>query len=393
MLRFFLFTWMLAGITNACAEVEFNEQDMAFIRSLGPWPVETNPDASNRFSQQDQAIELGRQLFFDRRLSAGSFISCADCHQPNQAFQDGIALNKGLNVLHRNTSSLINIGHRPWYGWGGEHDSLWSQSIRPMLAETEMHTDISKLKTTLEQDAYFQCAFRQTTQQTLQDLSEEAFLITLGKLLASYQETIRSEKSPFDRYRDQLLKQDASTPALSISAQKGLKLFVGEGRCVFCHSGPNFTNGEFGDIGVPFFTNNGQSVDKGRYQGIQSLRKDPYNLLGKYNDDPSKNNALRTQHLQTLHRNWGEFKVPSLRNVAQTAPYMHNGSIETLADVIDFYSELNEERLHADGEKILRPLHWSREEKTNMADFLTSLSGKVKSATENKAIFQQCFLD
>ncbi|MEO9275399.1 cytochrome c peroxidase [Marinomonas sp. 5E14-1] len=393
MLRFFLFSWMLAGITNACAEVAFNEQDMAFIRSLGPWPVEATPDTSNRFSQQEQAIELGRQLFFDRRLSADSFISCADCHQPNQAFQDGIALNKGLNVLHRNTSSLINIGHRPWYGWGGEHDSLWSQSIRPMLAATEMHTDISKLKATLEQDAYFQCAFQQATQQTLQSLSEEDFLITLGKLLASYQETIRSEKSPFDRYRDQLLKQEKSTPALSISAQKGLKLFVGEGRCVFCHSGPNLTNGEFGDIGVPFFINNGQSVDKGRYQGIQSLRKDPYNLLGKYNDDPSKSNALRTQHLQTLHRNWGEFKVPSLRNVAQTAPYMHNGSIATLAEVIDFYSELNEERLHADGEKILRPLHWSQEEKINMVDFLTSLTGKVTSAKENKTIFQQCFLN
>ena len=345
------------------------------------------------FSQDEQAIELGRQLFFDRRLSADSFISCADCHQPNQAFQDGIALNKGLNILHRNTSSLVNIGHRPWYGWGGEHDSPWSQSIRPMLADTEMHTDVSVLKETLEQDKYFQCTFQQTTQQNLKDTSEEEFLITLGKLLASYQETIRSEASPFDRYREQLLTQKTDTPTLSESAQKGLKLFVGEGRCVFCHSGPNFTNGEFGDIGVPFFISNGQSVDKGRYQGIQSLRKDPYNLLGKYNDDPSKKNALRTRHLQTLHRNWGEFKVPSLRNVAQTAPYMHNGSLTTLADVIDFYSELNEERLHADGEKILRPLNWTQEEKTNMFDFLSSLSGNVVSASRDSSLFRQCSLN
>jgi cytochrome c peroxidase len=383
----------LSNIAYSQSKEIFNDQDIAFIRSLGPWSVPQTPDTSNRFSQDKKSIELGRQLFFDRRLSADSFISCADCHQPNQAFQDGIALNKGLNILHRNTSSLVNIGHRPWYGWGGEHDSLWSQSIRPMLADTEMHTDISVLKETLEQDKYFQCAFQQTTQQNLKDTSEEEFLITLGKLLASYQETIRSEASPFDRYREQLLKQQTDAPALSRSAQKGLKLFVGEGRCVFCHSGPNFTNGEFGDIGVPFFINNGQSVDKGRYQGIQSLRKDPYNLLGKYNDDLSKKSALRTQHLQTLHRNWGEFKVPSLRNVAQTAPYMHNGTIATLPDVIDFYSELNEERLHADGEKILRPLHWSQEEKTNMLDFLASLSGKVKSATEDTTLFKQCSLN
>ncbi|MGJ8647423.1 MAG: cytochrome-c peroxidase [Marinomonas colpomeniae] len=372
--------------------LEYSDQELTMIRSLGPWPTESVKDPSNRFSQQEGAIELGRQLFFDRRLSKDNRFSCADCHQPNQAFQDSLPLNKGFDPLHRHTSSLLDVGHRPWYGWGGEHDSLWSQSIRPMLASAEMHTNITILKNTLKQDNQFQCAFQQVTDRTIGSFSEDELLITLGKLLASYQETIKSGSSSFDLFRNQRIKQSSRNDEqyLSIDAQKGLKLFIGEARCVLCHSGPNFTNGEFGDIGVPFFIQNGQGVDKGRYKGIQALRKDPYNLLGKYNDDPSKNNAVRTKHLQLLHRNWGEFKVPSLRNVSQTAPYMHNGSVRTLVDVIDFYSNLDEERLHADGEKILRPLHLNEEQSRSMVAFLTSLAGPISAATENTQLFSRC---
>lgn len=373
--------------------LEYSDQELTMIRSLGPWPVESVKDPSNRFSQREGAIELGRQLFFDRRLSSDNQLSCADCHQPNQAFQDGLPLTKGFDPLHRNTSSLLNVGHRPWYGWGGEHDSLWSQSIRPMLAKAEMRTNLDQLKNDLAQDKHFQCAFEQTTKQSIHSLSNEDFLITLGKLLASYQETIRTGKSRFDLFRDQLIEQKHEKPALSVSAQKGLKMFIGEGRCVFCHSGANFSNGEFGDIGVPFFTSEG--VDKGRYNGIKALRKDPYSLLGKYNDAATQDNILpnntqRTSHLQLLHRNWGEFKVPSLRNVSQTAPYMHNGSVATLTDVIDFYSELDEERLHADGEKILRPLNLNEEQSRSMIAFLTSLAGPISAATENTQLFSSC---
>ncbi len=381
--------------TSQQDEVTFSPQEITTIRSFGPWPIELQADPSNRFSQQAQAIELGRQLFFDRRLSREGELSCADCHQPTQAFQDDIALNKGLNTLHRNTSSLLNLAHRPWYGWGGEHDSLWSQSIRPMLSASEMHTDLARLKSQLQQDKYFQCAFEQTTGQTIDSLDQDAWLVSLGKLLASYQETIRSGLSPFDHFREQLIASAVNSKAivpeqsaLSVQQQQGLKIFIGEGRCQLCHSGPQFSSGEFGDIGVRFFTAEG--VDKGRYQGIQSLKDDPFSLLGQYNDDETKNNSLRTSHLQLLHRNWGEFKIPSLRNVAQTAPYMHNGSLNNLAQVIDFYSELDEERLHADGEKILRPLYLSATEKQALESFLTSLTGPVMAATDNSTIFQQC---
>ena len=133
-----------------------------------------------------------------------------------------------------------------------------------------------------------------------------------------------------------------------------LKIFIVSVRCNLCHLGPRFSNGEFGDVGIPYFTVDG--VDPGRYGGIQQVRANPYNLLGKYNDGDPGQNAVSSSHVRLTHRNWGEFKIPGLRAVAATAPYMHNGSLPTLRDVVLHYSNFDEERLHTDGEKILRPL-------------------------------------
>ena len=104
------------------------------------------------------------------------------------------------------------------------------------------------------------------------------------------------------------------------------------------------------------------------------MKQNPFNLLSRYNDDKAATTAVGTRHVQAQHRNFGEFRVPGLRNVALTAPYMHNGSLATLREVVKFYSELNEERLHADGEKILKPLRLTEQESADLAAFLESLS-------------------
>ncbi len=157
------------------------------------------------------------------------------------------------------------------------------------------------------------------------------------------------------------------------AAQRGLRLFVGKGRCNVCHFGPNFTNGEFDDVGVPHFAEKGR-VDTGRHGGIAALKASPFNLLGRYNDDPAKAPGLATRHVELLHRNWGEFRVPSLRNVARTAPYMHDGSRATLADVVRHYSELDEERLHGiPGRRLIRPLRLTPREKADLVAFLETL--------------------
>jgi cytochrome c peroxidase len=124
---------------------------------------------------------------------------------------------------------------------------------------------------------------------------------------------------------------------------------------------------------VPFFIRR-NGVDPGRQGGIKRLLANPYNLLGTYNDDATRDNATGTRFLRPEHRNFGEFKVPTLRNLILTAPYMHNGSLATLRDVVRHYSELDEDRLHADGERILKPLRLSQKEGGDLVAFLESLS-------------------
>ena len=115
-------------------------------------------------------------------------------------------------------------------------------------------------------------------------------------------------------------------------------------------------------------------VDPGRHDGIRKLEASRYNLLGPFNDDPARATATSTRHVALEHRNFGEFRVPSLRNVAKTAPYMHNGSLATLREVVRHYSEIDEDRLHVDGERILRPLNLSASEIDDVVAFLESLS-------------------
>ncbi|HEX6689626.1 MAG TPA: cytochrome-c peroxidase, partial [Burkholderiales bacterium] len=200
---------------------------------------------------------------------------------------------------------------------------------------------------------------------------DETVLINVGKALAAYQETLVTGRTPFDDFRDALEKNEPSDYPLA--AQRGLKIFVGKGNCATCHFGPAFTNGEFADTGIRFFIEPGR-VDSGRLDGIKKLKSNGFNLLGKYNDDPKRDTATGTRHVEAQHKNFGEFRVPSLRNVANTAPYMHNGSLETLRDVVKHYSDLNEERLHQDGERILKPLKLSDDEIADLVAFLETLS-------------------
>jgi cytochrome c peroxidase len=202
--------------------------------------------------------------------------------------------------------------------------------------------------------------------------NDEEVLVDVGKALAAFQETLVSGRTPFDDFRDALERGETKT-SYSLAAQRGLRIFVGKGNCSVCHFGPQFTNGEFADTGVPFFVAPGK-VDPGRQAGIEKLRQNPFNLLGRFNDDRSGASAVKTKHVEVQHRNFGEFRVPGLRGVARTAPYMHNGSLATLADVVKFYSELNEERLHADGERILKPLRLTQAEIDDLVAFLESLT-------------------
>ena len=379
---------LLAAGSAAAQLLDFSADELRAVLRHGPWPAPWTPDASNRVSASRAAIELGERLFFEPRLSQDGKVLCASCHVPYRAWQDGRARALGLAEATRNTPSVLNVRWNRWFGWDGAGDSLWAQSIRPILDPREMGASAAQAAALMRSDAEYACRYRRVFGESA-GAPDEDVLVAIGKALAAFQEPLLSGRSAFDEFRDALARGDREAAArYPLEAQRGLEIFVGKGRCNACHLGPGFSNGEFHDIGVPFFVRRGE-VDPGRHGGIRRLQASRLNLLGRHSDDGSGVAATKTGHVALEHRNFGEFKVPGLRNVALTAPYMHNGSLATLADVVRHYSELDLDRLHADGESILRPLKLAREESSDLVAFLVSLT-EHESAVPAKRISPAC---
>ncbi len=346
--------------------------------SFGPWPPAPTVDPGNRVSGNPAAIELGRQLFFDARLSRVGYIACVTCHQPDRAWGDGKARAHGLADVDRNTPMLANLRLPRWFGWSGASDSLWMASLRPILDSRELDSTPAHVRHVYVRDPDLACWYRRAFGRAADDPRDDdtTVLVNSGKALAAFQETLVTGRTPFDDYRDALARGDRLAAAkYPDSAARGLMIFIGRGNCVLCHSGPNFSNAEFHSTGIGHFTARGRA-DGGRFEGIEAVTTNAFNLLSKFNDDASRANATHTRNVVLAPRNWGEFRTPSLRNVAVTAPYMHNGGLATLRDVLQHYSELDEERLHADGEKLLRALKLSDAETEDLLAFLNTLTDK-----------------
>ena len=355
-------------------KIRFTDAERQAILDHGPWPPKRAPDPSNRVSGKIEAIAFGERLFYEPRLSGTGSVLCATCHVPYRGFQDGKARAFGLEEVDRNTPALFDVRFERWFGWDGANDSLWSQSVRPLLDVREMRSSPQQVARFIRTDRWFSAGYRKVFQTNPSDEEAEQIIVNVGKALAAYQETLVSARTPFDEFRDALERGDEAAMArYPLAAQRGLRIFVGKGRCSACHSGPRFTNGEFADSGVPFVLARG-GVDPGRRGGIEKLKNSALNLLGRFNDDPSRSTAAGTRSVEAQHRNLGEFRVPGLRNVAHTAPYMHDGSLATLRDVVLFYSSLGEERLHLEGEKRLGPPALSAGEIDDLVAFLESLS-------------------
>ena len=359
---------LLAAVQSAHA---FSDAEVRAIAVHGPWPPAFMADPSNRVSGNPAAIDLGERLFFERRLSANGEHSCSRCHLPERNWTDGEARARGLALTDRNTPGLANVRLQRWFGWDGAHDSLWSQGIRPILDAKEMSSSAARVAKLMREDADLACRYRKVFGTPA--AQDEKVLVDVAKALAAFQETLMSGRTAFDEFRDALVKGDkAGIAKYPAAARRGLAIFIGKGSCNTCHVGPAFTNGEFHDTGIPFFIEPGR-VDPGRHEGIKRLLADRTNLLGPYNDDPQRSSATGTRHVVLEHRNFGEFKTPSLRNLALTAPYMHNGRLATLRDVVNHYSSISPDRLHSDGEAILKPLKLSEREAQDLVAFLESL--------------------
>jgi cytochrome c peroxidase len=368
-----LLSWTSTADVGIPGGPVFTPDEVKRIISHGPWPAPAPSDATNRVSGKPAAIELGTRLFFDQRLSSKGQMACATCHVPERNWTDNLKRAVGMVEVDRNTPTLFNLRAGRWYGWDGAADSLWSQSLRPILDERELAATPRHVAQLVRGDEQLSCRYVKAF-GAAPPVDDETVFVNVGKALASFQETLTSGRTPFDHFRDALARGDApSTWTYSEAAQRGLKLFIGKGACTNCHAGPNFTGGEFFATGLSKYAPHGKP-DPGRHTGVARLLKSRFNLAGPYNDDPLGEHAARTKELTVAPENFGEFKVPSLRNLLLTSPYGRDGSVETLAEVVRHYAGIDPAALHAKDGRPAQPLNLTAREQSDLIVFLESLS-------------------
>jgi cytochrome c peroxidase len=276
-------------------------------------------------------IALGRRLFHDRRLSAKGTLSCAGCHDASRAFTSARLGSSviGGHVVSRDVPTLVNRAWGTSFFWDGRADTLEEQVLRPILNPRELGLTREGIVAVARSTPYrvrFISAF-----------GVEPAVEHVARALATYVRTIVAGNSPVDRF----IAGDPS--ALSASARRGMRLFTGRAGCSGCHISPNLTDERFHNTGVAWRT--GSPADEGRAS-----------VTGRLEDR-------------------GAFKTPTLRQVARTAPYMHDGSIPTLELVADYYDRGGQQNPLLDAK--LRPLHLSAAEKHDLVVFLKALTGEI----------------
>jgi cytochrome c peroxidase len=276
---------------------------------------------------------LGRELFRDPLLSRDHQISCATCHDPERGFSDNRPVAVGVfgRQGNRRVPRIVNRGYGKAFFWDGRIATLEEQVLQPILSAKEMDLTLEEAVARLNGVPRYRQLFSEVFER---DISAP----DLARALASYVRTILAGDSPYDRHLQ------GNAEALSEEARQGLRIFRGKGNCTLCHLGPNLTDESFHNTGIAW--------------------RD-----GKFDDDG--------RHIVTRNDSErGSFKTPTLREVARTPPYMHDGSLPTLEEVIAYYDRGGNRNPQLDPE--MRPLGLTREETRALAAFLRSLSGTVR---------------
>ncbi len=316
---------------------------------LAPLPDAEMPDAAK--------VKLGTLLFFDKRLSGDGDRSCADCHIPEQgwAFPEQMSIGYPGTLHYRNAKTVMNVRFAEYFYWDGRLDGGNDLSTQARDAMT---------------DAHFMSADGRIMAQRLKQIPEyvelfkeayngEPYFGLIIRALGDFEKTLVSRNVPFDNF----LKGDAG--ALTSKAEAGLALFKGKAGCIQCHDGMMLSDGDVHSIGVPV---NPDLFLTERYTTLRSQQM----FLGTPNywnlrQDPG------FFSVEKQNRYFGTFLTPSLREVAKTAPYMHNGMLPTLEAVVDFYDKGGEKAINKDS--LIRPLGLTADEKIALVEFLKSLSG------------------
>ena len=383
---------------------DWSEDELRLISSLSLDALPPLPtDPSNLVADDPAAAEFGHRLYFDTRLSSNGQLACASCHKPELMFTDGLVLAVGADIGPMHTPSLVGLAYSPWFYWDGRKDSQWAQALAPLEAKHEHATDRVRLMHLVAGDNIYRDMYenlfgplalpaelpesgtpegdaqQQASWNSLDSESQRAvsrFFTNLGKAIAAYQRKIMPGRTRFDDYAEQIAAASKEDDALSNSEKSGLKLFIGKGQCVNCHNGPLFTNHEFHNTAV--LAVNGRLPSMGRYDGIRSSREDAFNCLGEFSDAQAEQ-CLELRFARDTNDLVGAMKTPTLRNISLTAPYMHNGQLVDLAQVVKHYNDAPSSMLsHNEAKPLgLRPV-----ERIQLEDFLMTLSASL--ATEQK---------
>jgi cytochrome c peroxidase len=383
------FTWAADSDMHAWSKQEISVLRSLWIGSLPPPPK----DPSNAFADNPKAKALGKKLFFDPRFSGNLKVSCATCHRPDMNFTDDLPLAHGMGSTTRRSMPLLGVAYNSWFFWDGRKDSLWSQALGPLESNVEHGFTRTACAYLISKDygSEYEEIFGKMpdiTNTIASPATEDVIVLktwvsmtpakkeavnriyaNMGKAIAAYVRTIVPGSSRFDKYVEALLNNDTATLPKTFTSDEvnGLRLFIGKAKCTNCHSGPLFTNSDFHNTGVP--TPSKMPYDKGRADGIRKVLSDEFNCLGRYSD-ARPGDCAELRFLDTKTEKYdGAFKTPTLRNVAERAPYMHAGQFSTLKEVLEFYRQ---SKSHELGHNVL-----SDEELRQLEAFLRSLSGPI----------------
>lgn len=269
-------------------------------------------------------VELGKQLYFDPRLSRDNTVSCATCHDPEKGWSNGAAFATGVRgqVGGRSAPTIINAGYNYFQFWDGRAQHVEGQALGPIQNPIEMDLTLPELVEKLNGIAGYREQFQKV-------FGSDATESSIAQAIGAFERTVLSGDAPYDRFKA------GDMGALSEAAQRGMKVFFNAAQCSACHSGPNFTDGAFHNIGV----------------GIDQPEPD----LGRFAHSNQEGDK-------------GSFKTPTLREIARTAPYMHDGSLATLEDVVNYYDKGGTPNPQLDEE--IYPLKLTPEQKADLVTFL-----------------------
>lgn len=302
--------WFLSGATAPAGDVPLGLKPLVHPEDNPPTPAK---------------IALGKQLFFDKRLSQDHSVSCASCHDPAKGWSNGEAFASGVGGQKggRSAPTIINSAYSVFHFWDGRAGSLEHQALGPVENPIEMAMKLEDVEERLNQVEGYRSQFKEVfgTDRVTRD--------GIAKAIAAYERTILCGDAPYDRFKQ------GDESALSEAAQRGMKVFFGKAQCSACHVGPNFTDNAFHNVGV----------------GMDKPKPD----LGRFDQTG-------------LEGDRGSFKTPTLREIARTAPYMHDGSMATLEDVIEHYAKGGIDNPQLD-EGIFK-LTLSQQEKADLVTFL-----------------------